>query len=65
MADFTGIFRQPYDEQVAAFRLRLEDLIPTARWDDISRNAHDRAFMVAKRRGNACMTVISRAEATC
>lgn len=47
MADFTGIFRQPYDEQVAAFRLRLEDLIPTARWDDISRNAHDRAFMVA------------------
>ncbi|TMV09827.1 virion morphogenesis protein [Ruegeria sediminis] len=40
-------FRKPFKEQVAAFRLRLGDLVPTARWDDIERDAHDRAFMVA------------------
>lgn len=40
-------FRKPFDEQVAAFRLRLGDLVPTARWDDIERSAHDRSFMVA------------------
>lgn len=40
-------FNQPFTEQVAAFRLRLGDLVPTARWDDISGAAHDRAFMVA------------------
>jgi Phage Mu protein F like protein/phage-Barnase-EndoU-ColicinE5/D-RelE like nuclease3 len=42
-----GIFRQPFKEQVAAFRLRLANLVPTARWDDISHEAHNRAFMVA------------------
>lgn len=40
-------FRKPFGEQVAAFRLRLGDLVPTARWDDIRHSAHDRAFMVA------------------
>lgn len=40
-------FNQPFTEQVAAFRLRLGDLVPTARWDDIAGAAHDRAFMVA------------------
>ena len=40
-------FRTPFAEQVAAFRLRLGDLVPTSRWDDISRAQHDRAFMVA------------------
>jgi hypothetical protein len=40
-------FRKPFAEQVAAFRLRLGDLVPTERWDDIQRSAHDRAFMVA------------------
>ncbi|AXI50414.1 virion morphogenesis protein [Sulfitobacter sp. SK025] len=40
-------FRQPFKEQVAAFRLRLGDLVPTSRWDDISKAQHDRAFMVA------------------
>ena len=39
--------RRPFDEQVAAFRLRLRDLIPTARWDDIAGPAHDKGFMVA------------------
>jgi hypothetical protein len=40
-------FAKPFAEQVAAFRLRLGDLVPTARWDDIRRAQHDRAFMVA------------------
>lgn len=43
----TATFRKPFSEQVATFRLRLGNLVPTARWDDISRSAHDRAFMVA------------------
>ncbi len=42
-----GAFNRPFAEQVAAFRTRLGELVPTARWDDISRSAHDRAFMVA------------------
>lgn len=47
MADLSATFRKPFAEQVAAFRLRLGDLVPTARWDDIARSQHDRAFMVA------------------
>ncbi|UWQ92993.1 phage head protein [Rhodobacteraceae bacterium M382] len=42
-----GTFRKPFKHQVAAFRLRLGNLVATSRWDDIERNAHDRAFMVA------------------
>jgi len=40
-------FGKPFAEQVAAFRLRLGDLTPTAKWDDIQRAQHDLAFMVA------------------
>ncbi|PKP85828.1 MAG: virion morphogenesis protein [Alphaproteobacteria bacterium HGW-Alphaproteobacteria-2] len=48
MADtVAGILGRPFPEQVAAFRLRLGNLVPTRRWDDISGAAHDRAFMVA------------------
>lgn len=49
MADpaLASVFRHPFDQQVAAFRLRLGDLIPTDRWDDIRYSAHDRGFMVA------------------
>lgn len=47
MADLAATFRRPFREQIAAFRLRLGDLVPTARWDDITRAQHDRAFMVA------------------
>jgi hypothetical protein len=47
VADLAATFRKPFAEQVAAFRLRLGDLVPTSRWDDISRHQHDRAFMVA------------------
>ncbi|MFN7004092.1 MAG: phage minor head protein [Roseinatronobacter sp.] len=42
-----GVLGQPFIEQVAAFRARLGNLVPTTRWDDIDRSAHDRAFMVA------------------
>lgn len=42
-----GTFRQPFPEQVAAFRVRLGNLVPTQAWDDIRRSQHDRAFMVA------------------
>lgn len=42
-----AVFRRPFAEQLAALRLRLGDLVPTQAWDDISRSAHDRAFIVA------------------
>lgn len=48
MADpIEAIFRKPFAEQVAAFRLRLGDLVPSSAWDDLLGNAHDRGFMVA------------------
>jgi hypothetical protein len=43
----TGTFRKPFREALAAFRLRLGNLVPTARWDDLWQEQHDRAFMVA------------------
>ena len=43
----SGIFKQPFDEQVAFFRNKMGNLIPTARWDDITREQHDTGFMVA------------------
>ena len=42
-----GAFRRPFKYQVAAYRLRLRELAPTARWDDLWQESHDRAFMVA------------------
>lgn len=47
MTELAATFRKPFAEQVAAFQLRLGDLVPTSRWDDIKRSAHDRSFMVA------------------
>ena len=47
MTALTASFRKPFAEQVAAFRLRLGNLTPTVKWDDIQRAQHDRAFMVA------------------
>lgn len=47
MAEFTGIFRKPFPEQVAAWRLRLQELRPTSVWTDVSPQFHDRGFMVA------------------
>ncbi|MEB3421891.1 phage minor head protein [Salipiger marinus] len=47
MADLALVFRRPFRQQVAAFRLRLRNLVPTARWDDLRHAQHDRAFVVA------------------
>ncbi|MDO8933874.1 MAG: phage minor head protein, partial [Rhodocyclaceae bacterium] len=38
-------FNQPFGEQVAFFRRKLA--LPSERWDDIERAAHDRGFIVA------------------
>jgi len=43
----SGIFKEPFPEQVAYFRRKLGSLIPTSRWDELERAAHDKAFMVA------------------
>jgi len=43
----SGVFRRPFTEQVAFFRRKLRNLVPTERWDDLVRAEHDDAFMVA------------------
>lgn len=47
MTDLRATFRRPFPEQVAAWLLRLANPVPTSRWDDISRDAHNAQFMVA------------------
>ena len=47
MADFRAELGKPFAGQVAALRLRLGNLVPTMAWDDLQRNEHDSAFMVA------------------
>lgn len=47
LAGVSAVFRRPFAEQVAFFRAKLGNLVPTARWDDIDRHMHDRGFMVA------------------
>lgn len=47
MADFRGILRLPFAEQVAAWRLRLGELRATQKWTDVEPEFHDRGFMVA------------------
>lgn len=48
MADpVAGILGRPFAEQLAAFRLRMQDLRPTRAWDDLRGREHDRAFIVA------------------
>lgn len=42
-----AVFNLPFEEQVAFFRSKLGDLVPTATWRDLMRSAHDTAFMVA------------------
>lgn len=42
-----GVLRRPFAEQVAFWRGKLGRLVPTRRWDDLERQAHDSAFMVA------------------
>lgn len=45
MADAAFGFGTPFAEQLAFFRKKLN--LPSERWDDIERSAHDRAFIVA------------------
>jgi len=40
-------FGRPFPQQVAAFRARLGDLVPTRTWTDLDKEMHNRAFMVA------------------
>lgn len=47
MSEIAATFRRPFAEQVAAFRLRLGNLVPTSAWDDLWKSQHDRGFMVA------------------
>ena len=39
--------KRPFAEQVAFFRGKLGNLVPTAKWDELWKAQHDRAFMVA------------------
>lgn len=41
------VLKTPFQEQVAFFRAKLGNLVPTERWDDLWKSQHDRAFMVA------------------
>ncbi len=43
--DLQGAFRKPFKEQQAFFRRKLA--LPSERWDDIQRDQHDKAFIVA------------------
>lgn len=42
-----GVFHQPFTEQLAFFRQKLGNLVPTARWDDLKKAQHDVGFMIA------------------
>lgn len=42
-----GALRRPFTEQIAFFRGKLGNLVPTEFWDDLERNQHDTGFMVA------------------
>lgn len=44
---FTGVFHRPFAEQVAFFRAKLGNLVPTTFWTDLEKSAHDTGFMVA------------------
>lgn len=46
-SSLAGVFGLPFAEQIAFFRSKLGNLVPTQRWDDLIGAEHDRAFMVA------------------
>ncbi len=46
-SSLAGVFGLPFAEQIAFFRSKLGNLVPTQRWDDLIGVEHDRAFMVA------------------
>ena len=43
--DIRAVFTLPFEAQIDFFRRKLN--LPTERWDDIQKSAHDRAFVVA------------------
>lgn len=43
----SGTLRRPFTEQIAFFRGKLGNLVPTEFWDDLVREQHDTGFMVA------------------
>lgn len=43
----SGAMQLPFDEQIAFFRQKLGNLVPTQAWDDLLGEAHDDGFMVA------------------
>ena len=43
----SGALGRPFDQQLAFFRGKLGNLVPTQRWNDIEKAAHDKGFMVA------------------
>lgn len=45
--DLGLVLKAPFEEQVAFFRGKLGNLVPTQAWDDLWKAQHDRAFMVA------------------
>lgn len=47
MAEIDAVLKKPFAEQVAFFRNKLGNLIPTERYDDLKKEQHDSAFMVA------------------
>lgn len=42
----TAIFKRPFAEQVAFFRGKLGNLIPTESWLDVQKSAHDTGFSI-------------------
>lgn len=46
-SDLSGVFGKPFPEQVAFFRQKLGNLVPTRVWTDMLAEEHDRGFMVA------------------
>lgn len=58
MDDITGVFREPFNEQVAFFRNKLQELRPTQNSSvpEYQKAAHDKAFMVA---GAQCADLLS------
>ncbi len=49
MADpsISAVFKRPFAEQLAFFRAKMGNLLPSQRWDDVWKSAHDTGFMVA------------------
>ena len=46
-SSLSGVFGQAFPEQVAYFRQKLGNLVPTQFWDDMLAADHDTGFMVA------------------